>query len=113
MTMQCEGPPRREAAPLELSALAADDQGIARNTAPAQAEVFRNPRAVGEAKLELLREAIFENLGAAGLFIGTAQLLIEARDDAGMRHSIRMDALHFKAAVTCANELSSVKAAGR
>ena len=36
----------------------------------------------------------------------------DARDDAGMRHSIHMGALHFKAAVTSANELSSVKEAG-
>ena len=56
---------------------------------------------------------IFENLGAARLFIDTAQMLVEARDDVGARHSIRMGALHFKAAVTSANELSSVKAAGR
>lgn len=58
MTHMCEGPPRREAASRELSALATDDQGIARNTAPAQAEVFRNPRAVREARLWLIRPRV-------------------------------------------------------
>jgi hypothetical protein len=94
---------------IETVCLAADS--LDNPSKPAALQV--NSRAVLDARLELLREAIFENLGEAGPFIGTAQLLIEARDDAGMRHSIRMGALHFKAAITCANELSSVKAAGR
>ena len=83
--------------------------GNAANSGDAQGQ----NRAVREARLELLREAIFENLGAAKLFIETVLLLIEVRDDVGARHSIRMGALHFKAAVTSANELSSFKAAGR
>lgn len=49
---------------------------------PAQAEILRNPRAVREAKLELLREVIFENLGAVSLFAETAKLSIEEDDDA-------------------------------
>jgi hypothetical protein len=44
------------------------------------------------------------------LFIDTAQMLIEARDDVGARHSIRMAALHFKAAVQSVNELAALKA---
>jgi hypothetical protein len=70
-------------------------------------------RAVREARLELLRGAIFENLGAAKLFIETVQLLIEGRDDVGARHSLRMAALHFKAAVQSANELAALKAGGQ
>jgi hypothetical protein len=79
---------------------------------PAQAEILRNPRAVREAKLELLREAIFENLGAVSLFAETAKLLIEARDDAGMAHSVKMGAHHFRAAAATVNELSKLKAEG-
>src|SRR5437660_578271 len=93
--------------------LAAKSTDIARKNALPQAEVRRNPTAVIEARCKLIRELIFENLGAAPLFIDTAQMLVEARDDVGARNSIRMGALHFKAAVRSANELSSVKAAGR
>jgi hypothetical protein len=110
VTNTCEGPVAGVAAgPSETSRLATERFDNAEKATPAQGQ----NRAVREARLELLREAMFENLGAAKLFIETALLLIEARDDVGARHSIRMGALHFKAAVTSANELSSVKAAGR
>jgi hypothetical protein len=100
-----ERPPLAPGGPRETFRLRFD----AKTAAPAQGQ----NRAVREARLELLREAIFENLGAAKLFIETVQLLIEVWDDVGARHSLRMGALHFKAAVTSANELFSVKAAGR
>lgn len=101
--------PRGNAGLDQSFSLLRDNREIARNSASTQAEILRNPAAAREAKLELLRESIFESLGAVRLFIETAQLLIDARDDAGVCHSIRMGALHFKAAVASANELSSVK----
>src|ERR1700730_8006797 len=81
------------------------------NSAPNEAELLHNPRAVREAKLELLREAIFENLGAVSPFAETAKLSIEARDDAGMRHAVKMGAHHYRAAVVTANELAALKGA--
>ena len=95
MSLTCE--PRRAggaAGPLETFRLAMERLDNANTTPPAQSQ----NRAVREARLKLLREAIFEDLGAAKLVIETALLLIEARDDVGARHSIRMGALHFKAA---------------
>jgi hypothetical protein len=59
-----------------------DNFSIAPQAAPSQAGILRNPR------------AIFENLVAVSLFVKTAKLLIEARDDAGMAHSVRMGAHH-------------------
>ena len=82
--------------------------GNAANSGDAQGQ----NRAVREARLELLREAIFENLGAAKLFVETVLLLIEVRDDAGARHLLRMGALHFRAAIQSSNELAALKARG-
>jgi hypothetical protein len=87
MTQTCET--RRAggaAGPSETSRLATERFDNAKTAAPAQGQ----NRAVRE---ELLREAIFENLGAAKLFIETVQLLIEGRDDTGARHSLQMGAL--------------------
>jgi hypothetical protein len=113
MTQTCEGqPPGERGGPGNSSCLEGiDSSAIAPKTAPSQAEISRNPRAVREAKLELLREAIFENLGAVSLFAETAKLLIEARDDAGMAHSVKMGAHHYRAAVVTANELAAFKEA--
>jgi hypothetical protein len=110
MTQTCEDPVAGSAAgPSETFRLATERLDNANKAASAQGQ----NRAVREARLELLRESIFENLGAARLFIDTAQMLVEARDDAGMRHSIRMGSLHFKAAVQSANELAALKAGGQ
>lgn len=114
MAQTCEGPPRGGSAdgPGKSSCLEGiDSSPIAPKTAPSQAEISRDPRAVREAKLELLREAIFENLGAVSLFAETAKLLIEARDDAGMAHSVKMGALRYRAAVVTVNELAVLKGA--
>jgi hypothetical protein len=81
-------------------------------TASTQAEIKRNPVAVREARLELIREAIFENLGGARLFIETAQLLIEARDDTGMAHAIKMGAHHYRAAVLLAKDITRPQSGG-
>jgi len=105
MTFAAKGtPPRQEDGPLELSSLGGVDF---QPNSPIQAQVT-NPHAVREAKLELLRDAIFENLGAVSLFAETAKLSIEARDDAGMRHAVKMGAQHYRAAVVTANELAAL-----
>ncbi len=104
-------PPGHGSDLLELSSLGGvDGSESAPKIAPAQAEK-RNPRAVKEARIELLREAIFENLGAVSLFAEAAKLLIDARDDAGMRHAVKMGAHHYRAAVVTANELAALKEA--
>jgi hypothetical protein len=60
-----EGPPLVEGDPGNSSCLEGiDSSENSQIERPAQAEILRDPRAVQEAKLELLREAIFENLGA-------------------------------------------------
>jgi hypothetical protein len=114
MSLTCET--RRAggvAGPENAVCFAANSTDIARKNALPQAEVRRNPTAVIEARCELIRELIFENLGAARLFIDTAQ---NARR--GSRRCWRASfdphgRSAFQAAVTSANELSSVKAAGR
>ena len=109
MTQTCEDSVAGVAAgPSETFRLPTERFDNANKAASAQGQ----NRAVREARLELLREAIFENLGAAKLFIETVQLLIEGRDDTGARHSLRMGALHFKAAIQSSNELAALKARG-
>jgi hypothetical protein len=108
MTQTCETPPGM--AGLAKSVPGGNTRETGPNSVPNQAEILRNPRAVREAKLELLREAIFENLGAVSHFAETARLLIEVRDDAGMAHSVKMGAHHYRAAAATVNELSKLKA---
>jgi hypothetical protein len=72
----------------------------------------RNSRAVRDARLVLIREAIFENLRGVRLFVETAQLLIEARDDTGMAHAVRMGAHHYRAAIQLVKDISAVTAEG-
>ena len=67
MTQTCEDPVAGVAAgPSETFRLATERLDNAPKSGTAQIE-FCNPRAVREPRLELLRESIFENLGAAGL----------------------------------------------
>ena len=79
----------------------------------------RNPKSVIRAPFAkrssraLIREAIFENLGGARLFIETAQLLIEACDDTGMTHAVRMGAHHYRAVVLLAKDIAALKAEGQ
>jgi hypothetical protein len=111
MTLTCERPPRRDSEDgPEAVCLSANASDTAPNSAP-KAEILRNPHAVREAKLELMRETIFENLGAVSLFADIAKLSIDVGDDAGMRHAVKMGAHHYRAAVVTANELATLKVA--
>jgi hypothetical protein len=83
MAQTCEGPPRGGSAdgPGKSSCLEGiDSSAIAPKTAPSQAEISRDPRAVRE-----------------------------ARDDAGMAHSVKMGALRYRAAVVTVMSLPSSK----
>jgi len=111
MPQKCETQPGQ--AGLAHSSLldSLDNRENAKNSSPVQ-DISRDPAAVREARLELIREAIYENLSGCRLFIETAQLLIEARDDAGMAHAISMGGHHYRAAVVTAKELAGLKASG-
>ena len=109
MSLTCET--RRAggaAGPENAVCLVANSTDFVRKNALPEAEIRRTLAAIIEACCELICEFIFENLGAARLFIKAAQLLIEGHDDVGARHS----ALHVKGAVQCANELAALKAGG-
>jgi hypothetical protein len=80
-----------------LSCSAADNPEISPNTPSAQA---RNPRAVREAKLELVRDLLRESLGFALLYASVAQQLNEVRDDFGTLIALR----NFRAAANAACE---------
>jgi hypothetical protein len=89
MTFAAKGsPPGHGGDPLELSSYGGVDlQANISNEAPAQ-DKFRNPRAVREAKRELLREAVHEACGFIRLHAETCQLNVEAGDDTGAVYSL-------------------------
>jgi hypothetical protein len=82
---------------------------IAPNSAPAQAQIPRNPRAVHEAKLELLREAIHEACGFIQLHANVCQDLAEAGDDAGLIHSLGRLVVFTKDAARNGNDLRTIR----
>lgn len=88
-----------------------DGSLIAPKTAPAQAEILRDPRAVREAKLELLREAVHEACGFIRIHAEVCQTLAEAGDDAGMVHSLARLVAYAKHAEHIGSELRAVREA--
>ena len=114
MFLQKENPALGAAAGLRDASLQGSlDNPETIKSKPTTQGTSRNPVAVREARLELIREAIFENLGGARLFIETAQLLIDARDDTGMAHAVKMGAHHYRAAVLLAKDIAALKAEGQ
>jgi hypothetical protein len=96
--------------PLELSSYGGVDlQANIPKPAPSQAEILRNPRAVREAKLWLLREAIFEACAFIRLHAEACQELAEACDDAGLIHSLGRIVLYTKHAARSGNDLRAVR----
>jgi hypothetical protein len=77
--------------------------------ATSQAEILRNPRGVREAKLWLLREAIFEACAFIRLHAEACQSLAEACDDAGLIHSIGRLVIYTKHAARVGNELRDLR----
>ena len=77
--------------------------------APAQAEILRNPRAVKEARLELLREEIFEACGFIRIHAKVCQDLADAGDNAGLLHSLGRLISYAKHADRAGNELRELR----
>src|ERR1700730_16093003 len=98
MTLHMKNPTARGAAGLENASLPGgiDCPSNAPEIAPAQAQIERNPHAVKEARLELLREAIFEACGFIRLHAEVCQDLAQAGDDAGLIHSLARLILYAK-----------------
>jgi hypothetical protein len=78
------------------------------NQTPPQ-DKFRSPRAVREAKLELLREAVHEACGFIRLHAVACQPLVEAGDDAGLLHSLGRLVIYAKHAARVGNELRDLR----
>jgi hypothetical protein len=62
-----------------------------------------------EAKRDLIRQALFEDLDAVRLYVETALLLIEARDDFGTIYAIDRGAAHYRAIIGAKKELGSLR----
>jgi hypothetical protein len=93
----------------QLSSSAADFQANSQIERPAQAEILRNPCAVREARLELLREAVHEACGFIRLHAEACQPLVEAGDDAGLLHSLGRLVIYTKHAARIGNELRDLR----
>jgi hypothetical protein len=74
-----------------------------------QENLLRNPRAVKEARLELLREAVHEACGFIRLHAEACQSLVEAGDDAGLLHSLGRLVIYTKHAARVGNELRNLR----
>lgn len=79
--------------------------------APAPKLEFREMAWKDMANIELLRDAIFESLGYARIFIESALLHIQGGDDAGMLHSMKNASLHMAAAAESTNDLIRLRSA--
>ena len=90
----------------QLSSSAADFQPNSPIKAPAQ---VTNPRAIREAKLELLREAVHEACGFIRLHAEACPPLVEAGDDAGLLHSLVRLVIYTKHAARVGNELRDLR----
>jgi hypothetical protein len=86
-----------------------DDLPNAPEIVPAQAEILRNPRAVREARLELLREAIFEACGFIRLHAEACQISAEAGDNAGLIHYLGRLVLYANHAAKSGKELRDLR----
>jgi hypothetical protein len=95
----------------QLSPSAADFQPNIPIQATAQAQIERNPCAVREAKLELLREAVHEACAFIQLHANVCQDLAEAGDNAGLIHSLGRLVIYTKHAARVGNELRDLRKA--
>lgn len=66
---------------------------------------------IDHARLDLLRDDVFEHLGFVRIFADAAQLQFNGQDDAGAAHAIRIAAMHFKAAIAGASDIAQIRAA--
>jgi hypothetical protein len=70
-------------------------------------------RAVLDARLELLREAIGEQAGFIQIQADIVQLFASLGDDAGVTYALKRLVAHARAAAQTANELAALKAGGQ
>jgi hypothetical protein len=108
MSQKCETPPGM-AGLAESSFPGWNVRETAPNSIPNQAEILRNPRAVKEARLELLREAIFEACGFIQLHAEACQLNAEAGDDTGAIYSLGRLIAFAKFAAKSGNDLRAIR----
>ena len=115
MTLHMKNPTAGGAVGLENASLPGgiDCPSNAPEIAPAQAHIERTPRAVREARLGLLREAVHEACGFIQLHANVCQDLAEAGDDAGLLHSLGRLILYAKHAARVGNDLRAVREAPR
>ncbi|VTZ28460.1 hypothetical protein MPC4_70080 [Methylocella tundrae] len=71
-----------------------------------------NPDGVKQARLELLRDAIFEQLGFMIHRAELARTFADLSDDAGLTYSLKCMVAHVRAAAQCANDLTALKNGG-
>jgi hypothetical protein len=72
---------------------------------------IRNPRAVREAKLELLREALHEACGFIRIHAEVCHALAEAGDDAGVLHALGRLIIYARHAARTGTDLRSLRGA--
>jgi hypothetical protein len=75
----------------------------------AQTAISRNARAVREARLELLREAVFEACGFIRLHAEVCQTLADVGDDAGLLHSLGRLIAFTKEAARGGSDLRAIR----
>jgi hypothetical protein len=77
------------------------------------AEAATQNQALCEAKRDLIRQALFEDLDAVRIYAETAILLIEARDDFGTIYAIERGAAHYRAIIGAKKELGDLRQEGQ
>jgi hypothetical protein len=70
---------------------------------------FRNPRAVREVQLELLREALHEACGFIRIHAEVCQALAEAGDDAGVLHALGRLVMYARHAARTGRDLRTLR----
>jgi hypothetical protein len=107
MTQTSETPPGM--AGLAKSVPGGNIREIAPNLEPNQVSILRNPRAVHEAKIELLREAVHDGCGFIRLHAEACQTLAEAGDDARAIYSLGRLIAFAKFAAKSGNDLRAIR----
>jgi hypothetical protein len=115
MTYAREAPPRwGDAAGLVGSiSLAADPSKIAPNPQKDQAQISRNPRAVREARLWLIREDLYASIDEIRIFAERGLAAIDIENDLDLGRAFDQSVKHFLAVAENLKELIAVKTGER
>ncbi len=108
MTFQNAARPATEP-PVNGSQLSSSADDLQANSLSQPTVQVTNPRAVREAKLELLREALHEVCGFIQLHASVCQDLAEAGDNAGLIHSLGRLIGYTKHAARAGNDLRAIQ----